>query len=267
MDPIVIFALLVLGAATGFLAGLLGIGGGMILVPFILAILSAQGIATGVGLKLAVATSLATIVFTSISSVRAHHKHGAVQWATFALLAPGIFVGSLLGAQWAARIEPKIVGSLFAAFLVFSATQMFLNRKPKPGRELPGKVGSFGAGGVIGLMAAFVGAGGGFASVPFMLWCNVKMHNAVATSAALGLPIAVAGTVGYLLAPVLSNAPTGTIGLVYLPAVFTLALTSVFTAPLGAKAAHSLPTGSLKKIFAVMLYLLAGYMVWKVLVS
>jgi uncharacterized protein len=264
VDPFFIGILLCLGAATGFLAGLLGIGGGMILVPFMLAILSSKTIPTGLGIKLAVATSLATIVFTSISSVRAHHKRGAVKWNIFKLLAPGIFLGSLLGAQWAARINAKYMGILFMAFLVFSATQMFLDRKPKPGRTLPGPVGGFASGGLIGVMSAFVGAGGGFASVPFMVWCNVAIHNAVATSAALGLPIAVAGTIGYLLVPTDPTAPAGTLGMVWLPAVACLAITSVMTAPLGAKAAHSLPTAKLKRVFAVMLYCLAAYMAYKV---
>jgi uncharacterized protein len=264
LDTSIIFALLLLGAVTGFLAGLLGIGGGMILVPFTLALLTAKSIPTDIALKLAIATSLATIVFTSISSVRAHHKRGAVQWETFKRLAPGIVLGSLIGAQFAARINAKVMGILFVAFLLFSATQMFLNRKPKPGRELPGTVGSLGAGGLIGTMSAFVGAGGGFASVPFMIWCNVPIHRAVATSAALGLPIAVASTIGYLTVPEPLGTPSGTFGYVYIPAVLTLAAASVLTAPLGAKTAHSLPTEKLKKVFAVMLYLLAGYMVYKV---
>ncbi len=264
MDLTIVGALLVLGSITGFLAGLLGIGGGMLLVPFMTALLTAKAVPLELVLKLAIATSLATIIFTSISSVRAHHKRGAVQWNAFILLAPGILLGSLGGAQIASRLKASWLGIFFAVFLVFLATQMFLDRKPKPGRQLPGRVGGVAAGSVIGLLASLVGAGGGFASVPFMLWCNVTMHQAVATSAALGLPIALFGTIGYLLAPASGNLPWGTVGYVYIPAVLAVGAASVITAPLGAKMAHTLPTAKLKKVFAILIYALAVYMVIKV---
>jgi uncharacterized protein len=265
MDVSVILALLLLGSITGFLAGLLGIGGGMLLVPFMTALLTAKGVPIELVLKLAIATSLATIVFTSLSSVRAHHQRGAVNWSAFWLLAPGILIGALLGAQITARLKATWLATFFALFLVFLATQMFLDRKPKPGRNLPGRFGGVAAGSTIGLLASLVGAGGGFASVPYMLWCNVSMHNAVATSAALGLPIAFFGTIGYIVAPQGAGLPWGTIGYVYIPAVLAIGAASVVTAPLGAKAAHSLPTGKLKKLFALLIYLLAAYMVWSVL--
>ncbi len=265
MDPVNFLLFLALGAATGFLAGLLGIGGGMILVPFSLALLESQQVPTADAIQIAVATSLATIMFTSISSVRAHHQRGAVQWNSFKLLAPGIFFGSLLGAQFASRVDAKWMGSFFIAFLVFSATQMLLDKKPKPGRVLPGPMGGTLVGSAIGAMAAMVGAGGGFASVPYLIWCNVRVQNAVATSAALGLPIAIAGTIGYLLAQTPPLAPSGTVGLVYLPAMLSLAATSVLTAPLGAAAAHRMSTSRLKKVFAVVLYGLAAYMLYKLL--
>ena len=188
--------LLVLGCFTGFLAGLLGIGGGMLMVPFMTYLLSAKGMPAEHVVKMAIATSLATICFTSIASVRAHHQRGAVQWPVARLLAPGIVIGSLLGAQVAKALPSAVLAILFALFVSFSALQMLLDRKPAPTRQLPGTAGMLGAGGVIGLLAALVGAGGAFVSVPFMTWCNVQIHNAVATSAALGFPIAVAGTVG-----------------------------------------------------------------------
>jgi uncharacterized membrane protein YfcA len=260
--------LLVLGACTGFLAGLLGIGGGMLMVPFMTFLLGLKGFPQDQLMKVAVATSLATICFTSISSVRAHHKKGAVRWDIAKLLAPGIVVGSLLGAQIAKALPSSWLALVFAVFVGFSATQMFLDKKPKPTRELPRGPGMFGAGGVIGVLSALVGAGGGFISVPFMAWCNVSIHNAVATSAALGFPIALAGTLGYVYAGwSLEGMPTGTLGFIYVPALVIIALASVTTAPLGARTAHKLDVKQLKKAFAGVLYVLAAYMLYKGLSS
>ena len=260
IEPLLIFELLLLGACTGFLAGLLGIGGGMLMVPFITFILLSKGFSQEYAVKMAVATSLATVCFTSLSSVRAHHKRGAVLWSIVRQLAPGIVLGSLIGAQIAVALPGKVLSVLFAVFVAFSATQMFLDRKPKPSRTLPGLPGTLGMGGVIGMAAALVGAGGAFVSVPFMTWCNVKIHNAVGTSAALGFPIAFAGTAGYIWAGQdLPPMPPGTFGYLYLPALFLVATASMCTAPLGARTAHKTDIRPLKKIFAVVLYALAVY--------
>ena len=187
-----------------------------------------------------------------------------MRWDVVKLLAPGIVVGSMLGAQAAKALPSNVLALIFAGFVGFSATQMFIDKKPKPTRQLPQGVGMFGAGGVIGVLSALVGAGGGFISVPFMAWCNVKIHNAVATSAALGFPIALAGTIGYVLAGwSLSDTPPGTVGFLYLPALIIISLASVTTAPLGARTAHKLDVKPLKRIFAVMLYVLAVYMLYK----
>jgi uncharacterized membrane protein YfcA len=259
-----VLELLVLGCFTGFLAGLLGIGGGMLLVPFMTFLLSSKGMPAEHVVKMAIATSLATICFTSIASVRAHHQRGAVLWSVARLLAPGIVIGSLIGAQLAKALPSPVLALLFALFVGFSATQMLIDRKPKPSRQLPGTAGMLGAGGVIGLFAALVGAGGAFVSVPFMTWCNVKIHNAVATSAALGFPIAVAGTVGYMVAGwSLRDMPSGTIGYLYLPALVTISIASVLTAPFGARTAHRMDMRQLKRVFAVLLFGLAAYMVYK----
>jgi uncharacterized membrane protein YfcA len=195
LDPILVLELLLLGCCTGFLAGLLGIGGGMLMVPFLTVIFSNRGVEAGLALKMAVATAMATILFTSISSVRAHHARGAVRWDLVKTLAPGIVLGGLLsGAGLFAVIKGSALGLLFAGFVGFSATQMLLDRKPQPGRQMPGALGAGAAGAGIGLVAGLVGAGGAFMSVPFMVWCNVAIHNAVATSAALGFPIALSMT-------------------------------------------------------------------------
>ncbi|HOW48423.1 MAG TPA: sulfite exporter TauE/SafE family protein [Rubrivivax sp.] len=260
-----ILELALLGLGTGFLAGLLGIGGGMIMVPFITLIMGQRGVAPDLAVKIAIATSMATIVFTSISSVRAHHKRGAVRWRLVGGLAPGIVAGSLVGSLGVfALLKGSALAIVFALFVGFSATQMFLDRKPAPTRQMPGTAGQFAAGGGIGFLSGLVGAGGGFISVPFMTWCNVPIHNAVATSAALGFPIAVANVAGYVIGGRgVAGLPAGSAGYIWLPALVVIASCSVFTAPLGAKAAHSLPVAKLKRVFASVLYLLAAYMLYK----
>ena len=265
LDPLLVMELLLLGACTGFLAGLLGIGGGMLMVPFLTVIFTNRGVDGALAVKMAIATSMATILFTSISSVRAHHRRGAVRWDLVARLAPGILLGGLVaGAGIFAVLKGTTLALGFAAFTGFSATQMLINRKPKPNRQMPGTLGATAAGGVIGLLSGLVGAGGAFVSVPFMIWCNVAMANAVATSAALGFPIALANTLGYVVAGWnLPPALPGSVGYLMLPALAVIAAASVLTAPLGARVAHSIDLAKLKQVFAVLLYGLAGYMAWR----
>ena len=262
-----ILQLLVLGSFTGFLAGLLGIGGGTLMVPFTTLILSQHGVPAVLSVKMAIATSMATILFTSVSSVRAHHKRGAVRWELVRTLAPGIVAGGLVsGAGVFALLKGTTLAFLFALFVGFSATQMLLNKRPHPSRQVPGPAGRFAAGGVIGFVSGLVGAGGGFISVPFMTWCNVPMHNAVATSAALGFPIALANTVGYVIGGwSLERTLPGSLGYLWLPALAVVATASVAWAPLGAKVAHAMNVTQLKRVFAGMLYVLAAYMLFKAL--
>lgn len=261
LEPRLILELALLGITTGFLAGLLGIGGGMMMVPFITIILDNKGYPAEYSVKIAVATSLATICFTSLSSVRAHHRRGAVRWPIVGLLAPGILAGSLGGAQLAVALPGKVLNVLFATFLAFSASQMLLNRKPKATRTLPGRIGGFAVGGVIGMLSAMIGAGGAFITVPFMTWCNVKIHDAVGTSSALGFPIALFGTLGYVWAGQgMPQMPAGSVGYLYLPGLAVLSLASISTAPLGARTAHGMDINPLKKVFAVVLLLLAAYL-------
>lgn len=264
MDFSLVATLLAMGAAVGFAAGLLGIGGGMLLVPFMTMILTAKAFPSEHIVHMAIATSLATIMFTSLSSVRAHHKRGAVLWHVVKLFTPGILVGSWIGPWIGAQMNASALALFFAVFVAFSATQMLLDKKPSASRELPKAPGMFGVGGVIGTLSGLVGAGGGFVSVPFMTWCNVKIHNAVATSAALGFPIALAGTLSNIYFGMrVPDLPTGALGYIYLPALLVVSLASVTTAPFGARAAHALPVKILKKVFALMLYALAAYMLYK----
>jgi uncharacterized membrane protein YfcA len=264
IDPILFAELFGLGLVIGYLAGLLGIGGGMVMVPFMVFVLSSQGVGDAVLVKVAVATSLATICFTSLSSVWAHHRKGAVLWPVALVLAPGILIGSLAGANLAVALPAKALTVFFALFVTFSATQMLLNKKPKPGRTLPGSIGMFGVGSVIGVLSSMVGAGGAFVSVPFMTWCNVSIHKAVATSAALGFPIALAGSLGYVLAGLgRTDLPAGALGFVYVPGLISIALGSMLTAPWGARTAHRMDIGPLKKVFALFLYAMAGYFLFR----
>ena len=257
--------LLILGSITGFLAGLLGIGGGMMMVPFLTLILTHRGVSADMAVKMAIATAMSTIFFTSISSVRAHHKRGAVRWDLVRGLAPGIVLGGLIsGAGAFVAIKGNWLAMVFAVFVTFSATQMLLNKKPAPNQQMPGITGQFAVGAGIGFIAGLVGAGGAFMSVPFMTRCNVSMHNAVATSAALGFPIALASTIGYVIGA--RNLPSqlpGSFGYLYLPALAAIALASVCAAPLGVRAAHALDVAQLRRVFAVLLYLLAAYMLYK----
>lgn len=264
MDITLIAAFLMIGAAVGFSAGLLGIGGGMLLVPFMTFLLTHKGFPKELIVHMAIATSLATIMFTSLSSVRAHHQRGAVLWPVVKMLVPGILIGSWIGPWIGKQMNASMLALFFGGFVILSATQMLIDKKPAAARDLPQAPGMLGAGGMIGILSGLVGAGGGFVSVPFMTWCNVRIHNAVATSAALGFPIALAGTLSNVYFGMRTpGLPEGALGFIYVPALLVVSIASVLTAPLGARTAHSLPVKSLKKIFAVMLYCLAGYMVYK----
>jgi uncharacterized protein len=265
LDPVLVAELLLLGTCTGFLAGLLGVGGGMLMVPFLTMILTHRGVETGLAVKMAIATAMTTIMFTSLASVRAHHQRGAVRWDIVRHMSPGIVLGGLFaGIGVFALIKGAALALAFAGFVSFSAVQMLRGRKPAATRQMPGAIGAGAAGGVIGFMSGLVGAGGAFISVPFMTWCNVPIHLATGTSAALGFPIAAANTVGYIVGGwSLHTGVPGSLGFVVVPAMAVISVASVGTAPLGAKLAHSLDTGQLKRLFAMLLFSLATYMTWR----
>ncbi len=261
-----VLAYLALGAFSGFFAGLLGIGGGTLMTPLLMMMFAAQaGFPPAETLHLALGTSMATIFFTSISSLRTHHQHGAVLWPVVLTITPGILFGTLLGTLLAARVPAQPLAVFFACFVCFVAVQMLLNFKPKPSRELPGKLGLFGVGTGIGGVSALVAIGGGALTVPFLSWCNVRVHNAIGTSSAVGLPIAIGASLGYIFNgwghPGL---PQWSLGFVYLPALACLAGASVLVAPIGARLAHRLPVPTLKRVFAVLLVLLAAKMLFDV---
>lgn len=264
IDPTLLFSLLILGCFTGFLAGLLGIGGGMLMVPFMTMLFTAQGFALQHVVHMAVATSLATILFTSISSIRAHHARGAVRWDIVRWLAPLAFVGTVAGAQLASLVKTPWLALFFGLFVGYSALQMLSSKKIATNKTMPSHSVVLGVGGLIGFLSSLVGAGGGFITVPFLSSRNVPLQQAVASSAAMGLPIAAGGLLGYIAAGIgVAGLPEGAWGYIYAPALFACAASSVLFAPLGAKQAHSLPVSQLKKIFAYLLLSLAAYMLYK----
>lgn len=249
-----------LGAFAGVLAGLLGVGGGLVIVPMLTFIFIAQQMPAEHLLHLALGTSLASIMFTSISSLRAHHLRGAVDWFVVRRITPGILAGTFFGSWVAAQLSTGFLKGFFVVFLYYVAIQMLLDMKPHPHRQLPGRAAMFGVGGAIGGISSLVGIGGGSMSVPFLIWCNIAMRNAIGTSAAIGFPIALAGAAGYVFNGLAVSLPPNTLGFVYLPALLGISVASMLTAPLGARLAHGLPIGRLKKIFALLLVVMGTKM-------
>lgn len=255
MEPLLLY--LAVGAFAGLIAGLFGVGGGLVIVPVLVFVFKSQAVSGEVLVHLAIGTSLATIVFTSVSSVYAHHRRGAVRWDLFRQLAPGIVIGALAGALLAGALPTKVLRSLFGVFELAVATYLWWNRQPAPHRSLPGAAGMGVAGGVVGTVSSILGIGGGTLTVPFLVWCNVPLRTAVATSAACGLPIAVAGATGFVVtgwnAPGL---PAEASGYLHWPAFAGIVVASMAFAPLGAKLAHTLPVADLRRYFALFLAVL-----------
>jgi len=256
------------GVIAGVLAGLLGIGGGVVIVPMLVYCFALQGVQPEMIMHLALGTSLASIIFTSISSCIAHHKRGAVDWKLVFRFVPGILIGTFLGTFLASQLSTGFLKGFFALFLFVIAIQIYFNKKPKASRELPAAAGMFGIGSGIGVISALVGIGGGSISTSAMLYCNIATHRAIGTSATIGIAVAIAGTSGYILNNLNGlSLPAYSIGYVYLPALALIVITSVFTAPLGVKMAHSLPVEKLKRLLAIFFFLIASRMTWTLLAA
>lgn len=252
---------LALGAVAGIFAGLMGIGGGLVIVPMLVFCFTGLGFSHEHIMHIALGTSLASIIFTSISSFMAHHRRGAVRWDIVRAIAPGIVTGTLLGAYIAAMLSTVMLKVCFGMFLYYVAIQMLLDRKPKASRQIPGFAGMFATGNVIGIVSSLLGIGGGTLSVPFLVWCNIAVHHAIGTAAAIGLPIALAGSAGYILTGLdVSGLPPYSLGYIYFPALIGIVSASMLTAPLGARLAHWLPVAKLKRIFAVLLLIVGTKM-------
>lgn len=259
MDILVLY--LLAGCGAGFFAGLLGIGGGIIVVPLLVMLFSLQSIAEPITMPLALGTSLASILFTSISSVRAHHARGAVDWPLVQRMTPGLMVGAALGAALSAHVPPVCLKVAFLAFTTLAATQLLLGCQAQGTRDLPGRAGLFATGSAIGAIASVVGVGGASITVPFMTWCSVALRRALGTGSALGLPIALSGATSYIVyGSSVADLPRLSLGFVYLPALVPIAAASMLAAPAGVAVAHKLPVATLRKLFAFMMYAVAARM-------
>ena len=248
---------LMTGAFAGFAAGLLGVGGGLVIVPVLFTIFSTAGFDAEVVMHMALATSLATIILTSLSSSYAHHRRGAVLWRTVLLLSPGIALGAWAGGALAATLNTPVLKPVFAVFELLVAIQLLARLQPSQRSYSIGHLKAFGAGSMIGGVSAIVGIGGGTLTVPFLNWHDVPMRKAIATSAACGLPIAVFATASYVFSGWdVDGLPAASFGFVYLPALLCIAITSLLCAPLGARVAHAVPERALRIGFGILLLLL-----------
>lgn len=245
---------LIVGAFAGLLAGLFGIGGGLVIVPVLIIAFAAQGVSDTIFTHMAVATSLATIVFTSISSVREHHRKGAVDWPVVGMLTVGIVVGTALGVSFVTSIPGYVLQNIIGVFALLVAAKMFFGLDPDGTGSRPGKAGLITAGGVIGFASSWFGIGGGTLTVPYLTWKKIPMRQAVAISAACGLPIAITGAISNVFAGWHHEGlPAWSTGFLYWPAIAGIVLTSVPMARVGAKLAHRLDQALLKKAFSLLL--------------
>lgn len=255
---------LLIGAIAGFTAGLFGVGGGLIIVPILYIVFTHMNYDPSVIMHMAVGTSLATIIVTSISSVMAHHKKGAVLWTVFRHLAPGLVVGSFIGAGIADYLSGYGLQLLIGFFALWVAFKMFMgaNTQIDPAKKLPSTPLQMAAGGGIGIASAIFGIGGGSLTVPFLNKCGVVMQKSVATSAACGLPIAIAGALGFIWFGQKSNVDVpNTLGYIHIYAFIGISMMSFFTAKVGAKVAHRLSPAMLKKCFASLLSIVGIYFI------
>lgn len=261
---IVIFlASILLGAIGGLTAGLFGIGGGLVIVPVLAMLFAAQGFPAELIMIMSVATSLATIVFTSIFSVLAHHRLGSVLWDKVLNMGPGIMVGAGIGSVIADHVSGGVLRVIFTIYLLVVGVEMALRLKPKPGQQQPSRELDWAVSGLIGLLSSLLGIGGGTLTVPFLVHFQTPMRNAVAIASACGLPIAVVGTLGYaLLGRDMVQLPDWSLGYIYIPSFIGIVLASTYTAPLGAKLAHRLPAENLKRYFSLLLFVMAAKLMW-----
>ena len=257
---------LLLGAIVGFMAGLLGIGGGGIMVPILTSVFLAQGFSVDTVVHLALGTSMASIIVTSFASLKAHHAQEGVIWHIVKGMTAGVIFGAFIATFIAAYMSTLALAVFFAVFMAYVALQMFINKQPKPSRRLPEMLGLSSVSTGIGIVSALVAIGGGSLTVPFLVWSNIDIRKAIGTSAAIGFPIAIAGTLGYLINGWTEmEDQSNTFGFIYLPAVIAISAVSFITAPFGARLAHRLPVAVLKKVFAIFLIALSGKMLVSIL--
>ena len=247
------FALI--GMLAGYLAGFLGIGGGFVVVPALTYLFLRETDTAPWAIHMAVATSLCTMLVTSLSSIYAHHRRGAIRWPLVRSMAGGLMAGAVLGAFIADALQGDTLIRVFGSFAILAGLQLIFGRQPEGERPLPGQPAVSIVGAVIGAISSLIGIGGGALTGPWQLWHGVRAQNAVATSAACGYPIAVAGTAAFVLLGVGGSLPDQALGYVHLPAFVGIALTSALAAPLGAATVHRLPPQLVRRIFGVFLVL------------
>ena len=247
-----------LGAFAGFLAGLFGVGGGLAVVPILYMIFSAQHFPNEHLMHMSLGTSMASIIFTSIASSRAHQGLGNINWSIVRSMVPGLVIGTVAGSLGASQIPTRPLAFTFTAIVLYASIQMMLDFKPGATRKMPGKTAQFGVGLVIGGVAAVTAASGGFLAMPYMVWHNVSMKHAIGTSAAIGLPVAVAGAIGYLASGIgASGVPPLSLGYVNLPALIGVVSCTMFFAPMGARVASRLAMGQMKRVYGAYLLIIA----------
>lgn len=254
LDIQTVLIFLSLGAFVGYMAGLFGLGGGGFLVPAFVAIFSLHGISEEKIMHMALATSMMSIVITSFASFQAHNKRGSVNWSIFKKMLPGVVLGTFAATFVAVNIKSYYLALFFTIVMIILSIRMIFDMQPKKGTAVPNRSKLFSAGSIIGAISAIMSVGGGAFTVPYLTSHNIDIKKAIGTSAAIGFPLSLVGTLGYVLNgwgdSSLSNLQ---LGYVYLPAVILVSLTSTITAPLGVKTAHMLPTAILKKFFAFLL--------------
>ena len=248
------------GLLAGYLAGFLGIGGGFVVVPALTFFFLKDPQTAPWAIHMAIATSLGTMLVTSLSSMMAHHRMGAVRWSLVRSLAIGLALGAVLGAAIADRMQAELLIRIVGVFAVLAGLQLFLGRKPIGEKPLPGQPGVSLVGFIIGAISSLIGIGGGALTGPWQLWHGIKAQNAVATSAACGYPIAIAGSISFVLFGLNGDMPAGALGYIHIPAFLGIAVTSAFAAPLGVATVHRLPPGLVKKIFGGFLMLVGARM-------
>ena len=258
------WAYLALGVFVGFFSGLLGIGGGSAMVPVLAFVFSAKGFDDAV--HLALGTAIATMLFTSVSSVRSHHLHNAVNWRVLRAMAAGVVAGTFGGALLAGKLDVRLLSVAFTALIYYFSFQMLRSQTPRAERTIPGATAMSAFGAFIGVISSLSATGGASLVVPFLVKRNLAVHEAIGTAAAVGWPIAAAGAAGYVISGWNSaGLPSWSLGYVYLPALAGVVIASVIVAPLGATIAHRTPGKTLKKLFALVLFALATTMLIKFL--
>jgi uncharacterized membrane protein YfcA len=249
-----------IGVLAGYLAGFLGIGGGFVIVPALTFLLLKDASTAPWAIHMAVATSLATMLVTSLSSLLAHHRKGAIRWPLVRSMAAGLMGGAIIGAMIADYLAGNALIRVFGLFAILAGLQLVLSRQPVGEKPLPGKAGLLGMGGGIGSISSLIGIGGGALTVPWLLWHGVRAQNAVATSAACGYPIAIAGTLSFIVLGQDGALPGTALGYVHLPGFLGIAVASAMAAPLGVATVHRLPPNTVRRLFGLFLLFVGGRM-------